>query len=226
MLFLSAGGIILLLILLVVAFQMVRTPDKLVTEDVTPQRPKVEGVAERPAKPVRKVAKPLPSTKNEGLAPVFRSAAKAKKAAPAKPKPVAPTPQVKKVVPKPVKKAAKAPAPVTTKAAKAPVTVKKAAPAPVPVAKKAPPVKKAAAVVAKGFSVQLGSFSQRENADSVSRRVQTLKLPVFLQTVNVKGATYLRVRAGPFATRDEADKAARLVRTKAGISGTVVPYGK
>lgn len=68
-------------------------------------------------------------------------------------------------------------------------------------------VEDVAAAQPTGFSVQIGSFSQMENARQLSREVQ----PVFgssrVSEVNVEGRTYYRVLAGYFPLRHNAESA-------------------
>lgn len=76
-----------------------------------------------------------------------------------------------------------------------------------------------------GFAVNLGSFADEKNAGSLQGRIAALGLPVYTQKVAVGGKNYFRVRTGPFATREDANDANRMVNQKAGIRGSVVSHG-
>ena len=61
-----------------------------------------------------------------------------------------------------------------------------------------------AALANSEYVVQVGAFA---NADPVVARLAEAKLPYYTQAVPTAKGTVTRVRAGPFASRDEADKA-------------------
>lgn len=56
------------------------------------------------------------------------------------------------------------------------------------------------------FFVQIGSFTDISNAQSLSNRVQA-SLPVTIVPARVNGADYFRVRVGPLRSRPEAERA-------------------
>ena len=64
----------------------------------------------------------------------------------------------------------------------------------------------AAAAPAGDFFVQIGSFSDISNAQSMSNRVPA-SLPVTIVPARVNGADYFRVRVGPLAGRADAERA-------------------
>ena len=74
-----------------------------------------------------------------------------------------------------------------------------------------------------GFSVQIGAFSRRDLAESLAR---DLKL-AGVEDVSVKQGSedppVFRVRAGAFATRDEARALGERLRRERGFSFTIVP---
>ena len=75
---------------------------------------------------------------------------------------------------------------------------------------------------ARGFWVQLGAFRQREGADSFQRRVSAdLDWLAPLLTV-FSEATAFRLQAGPYASRDEAQGAARRIREALQLVPTIV----
>ncbi len=74
----------------------------------------------------------------------------------------------------------------------------------------------------KGFAVQVGSFSQPENARRLSNTLQQQGYTVTVSEHRSRGRTLHRVRIGPLKTRADADTmAARLSRE--GQQATVVP---
>ncbi len=58
----------------------------------------------------------------------------------------------------------------------------------------------------RGFFVQVGVFSKAENAKSVQAKLATNKLTAVTDRIKTSGGERSRVRLGPFATRNEADK--------------------
>lgn len=134
---------------------------------------------------------------------------------------------------KPVEKPTKTAKVVETKApAKAEKVVDKAADkaadkAPNKAAEKAPnkPAEKAAeksAPKAEGFAIQLGAFSDAEKLAALKAKMKAAKVPVFTEDVKTAGGSLTRLRAGPYKTREQADKALAQVK-KAGVDGKVVP---
>ncbi|MBF0587819.1 MAG: SPOR domain-containing protein [Magnetococcales bacterium] len=83
-----------------------------------------------------------------------------------------------------------------------------------------------------GYSVQLGSFGNGENAGRLVQKVAGLSLngrglPANKASVNVNGKTYHRVRVGPFSTKAEAERVLMLIRGKGLIAGgRVMPPGR
>jgi DedD protein len=91
-----------------------------------------------------------------------------------------------------------------------------------PVAKPAPAPPPAASPVSSGWSVQLGSFSERPNAERLANEVETHGFRAYLEPLKQPDRTFYRVRVGPRNTRDEAaELAGRLA--KAGYTGQVTP---
>jgi DedD protein len=78
-----------------------------------------------------------------------------------------------------------------------------------------------AAGEAQRFVVQVGAFADAEAARGVRQRVEKLGLKTYTQVAQTSGGSRIRVRVGPFASRDEADAA--LARAKAaGIDAVVL----
>lgn len=73
------------------------------------------------------------------------------------------------------------------------------------------------------WAVQLGSFSNAENADKLAMSLRDQGYAAFLSQLNRNGSALHRVRIGPQKDRDSAEAiAAQLV--KSGHSGQVVPH--
>ncbi len=72
--------------------------------------------------------------------------------------------------------------------------------------------------------VQLGAYQDPGNVKLLLAKVKELRLPAYTEKVDTEGGTRTRVRAGPFATREKAERAqAALKRIAAGgPSGGVV----
>lgn len=79
-------------------------------------------------------------------------------------------------------------------------------PTPVPQAQPAYAYSAPAAAPAGDYFVQIGSFTDIANAQTLSNRIQA-SLPVTIVPARVNGADYFRVRVGPLLTRDEAERA-------------------
>lgn len=117
---------------------------------------------------------------------------------------------------KPVEKAAEPPAaklaekPAEKSSAKTGSQDKK------PAAKPAEPAKNGS------FVVQLGAFSNADNAKQLQSKLADNRIKAYTDTLKTAAGDKLRVRAGPYASREEADRA--LVKIKQlGLDGKVVP---
>ena len=96
---------------------------------------------------------------------------------------------------------------------------------PEPVAKPEPEVSKEepAASTTGMWAVQLGSFSNKENAERLAADLRKQGYAAFLSQLDTASGTLHRVRIGPLKDRDSAEQmAARL--QKAGHSGQAVPH--
>jgi DedD protein len=71
------------------------------------------------------------------------------------------------------------------------------------------------------YFVPLGTFAERENAQQLVRRASQLGVKVYLEAVATASGGRTRVRAGPFPSRDAAEKA-RTVLKQAGIDASAV----
>jgi DedD protein len=98
--------------------------------------------------------------------------------------------------------------------------------APLPPAGKVPAPAPAAAVVApaklEGFAVQVGAFRDEEKLRQLREKLAAASVVHYTERLDSKAGPLTRLRAGPFATRDEAEAA--LVKLKrAAVDGKVVP---
>jgi len=93
-----------------------------------------------------------------------------------------------------------------------------------PVAKAEKPAKAEAAPAndKTGFVVQLGVFSDADNAKQVIAKMQEARLAVYTENIPIKSGNATRVRIGPYTTRDKADAALAQVKL-AGADGKIVP---
>lgn len=146
----------------------------------------------------------------------------------AAPAPVAPAPVITETRPEPAP--APAPAPQAAEATPAPAE-KVAKPDPAP--EKKPDTKAEATVEPKGaesakakallegksvdasgarYVVQVGAFAERDKALQAQRKLERAGLKNYTNVAETKDGKRIRVRAGPFATRAEADKAAARIK--------------
>ncbi len=65
--------------------------------------------------------------------------------------------------------------------------------------------------VGEGFVVQVGSYSGRELADYWAGRYQTWGYEAYVQTADIAGQTFFRLRIGPFDTYQEAKQIGALL---------------
>jgi DedD protein len=110
--------------------------------------------------------------------------------------------------------------------AAAPAAAPTAAAAAPPLAPPAPASAATAAAAAKPatearYVVQVGAFADRAAAQKTRERVEQLGLKTYTQVVETAGGPRTRVRVGPLATRDEADKAAAKLKA-AGLPAAVL----
>jgi len=99
----------------------------------------------------------------------------------------------------------------------------KAAPAEKPAAKAAPaPAKRSA----EEFWVQTGSFSDKGRADVAKETLSSKGIASLVETKDVSGKTYYRVRVGPYTSKNEADYWLSLVKTIEGFDASYVSQVK
>jgi len=83
------------------------------------------------------------------------------------------------------------------------------------------PEAKPVAEAAGRFVVQVGAFADTAVAREARAKVEKLGLHTYTQSVDTDNGKRIRVRLGPFVTRDEADKAAAKVKA-AGLPAAVL----
>ena len=75
-----------------------------------------------------------------------------------------------------------------------------------------------------GYALQIGAFSRRDLADALARDLRLANVPdVSVKQGNESPPIY-RVRAGAFASRDEARALGERLRRERGYSFNVVPH--
>ena len=103
--------------------------------------------------------------------------------------------------------------------AKTPVTKTAAAPPPKPEPEAEPPVVSETGM----WAVQLGSFSDKSNAEKLAASLRKQGYAAFLSQLTTPSGPLHRVRIGPQKDRDGADAMAARLK-KAGHDGQVVPH--
>ena len=69
--------------------------------------------------------------------------------------------------------------------------------------------------------MQVGAFSENKAAQDVRAKVEKLGLKTYAQAVDTADGRRVRVRLGPFASRDEAERAAAKLKS-AGMPGSIL----
>jgi DedD protein len=75
-----------------------------------------------------------------------------------------------------------------------------------------------------GWVFQVASLAERAKADEMAGNLKSKGFPAFVETAEVNGKTYFRVRVGPRPERKDIDALAASVRDKTGQSGQVQRY--
>jgi len=71
------------------------------------------------------------------------------------------------------------------------------------------------------FVVQVGAYGEANSARDMRQRVDKLGLKSYTQVIEIDGARRIRVRVGPFAAREDAEKAAGTLKA-AGLPAAVM----
>jgi len=159
---------------------------------------------------------PIEIPRKDGQPPLALPTPKPAAAPASKPAPV--------VITEPKAEAPREPAPVA--AAPAPAAAPKVEAKPEPKVEPKPPAVSATpapAAPAEGgrFVVQVGAFAEAAAIRDARAKVEKLGLATYTQAVETANGKRTRVRVGPFATREEADKAAAKLKA-AGLPGAVL----
>jgi DedD protein len=167
-------------------------------QDMSLAIPAKDAVAPLPPPPERPAAKDDARQAPSGEPP---------KAAPDIPKAAAPAEPAKPVATIP-------PAPVPAKAAAAPVTTAAVA--------EPAPAKAAEAPKVEGFAVQIGAFKDDARLKQARDKLVAAKFKHYTELISTSSGDLTRLRAGPYPTREAADKAAQQLK-RSGVDGKVVP---
>ena len=78
-----------------------------------------------------------------------------------------------------------------------------------------------------GWIIQIGIFSSKENSIKLRNKIREKGFVAFVDEIkNSKNQNLYRVRIGPYATRDEADKIKGSIKTKMNLKGLLKPHEK
>ena len=91
-----------------------------------------------------------------------------------------------------------------------------------PKADAAPQKPAAAAPKLEGFAVQVGAFKDEAKLGQAREKLAAARLPHYTERLGGTSGDLTRLRAGPFPTREAAEKAASQLK-RAGLDGRVVP---
>ena len=94
------------------------------------------------------------------------------------------------------------------------------APAPAPAAAPEPP--KSAPARLDGFAVQVGAFKDEEKLAQARDKLAAARITHYIERIDTSTGGLTRLRAGPYPTREAADKALAAVKAAA-LEGQVVP---
>ena len=83
--------------------------------------------------------------------------------------------------------------------------------------KPAPPIKRG-----DEFWIQTGSFAAKARADAAKEKLSSKGIASLIETKEISGKTYFRVRVGPYSSKDEADYWLALVNTIDGFSDSYI----
>ncbi|MGZ8264637.1 MAG: SPOR domain-containing protein, partial [Burkholderiales bacterium] len=81
---------------------------------------------------------------------------------------------------------------------------------------------KSAAAASGAYVVQVAALSDAAKAKQLQKKMSGAGLNAYTEVVTTKSGQVTRVRAGPFATREAAEKARAQLKKAAGLDGQVV----
>jgi len=117
---------------------------------------------------------------------------------------------------------AKAPETAAVKSVEPKAAEFKSAPKALAEAKPAPRIEPAATPRLEGFAVQVGAFREDAKLQQARDKLKAARVPHYTERIDAEGGALTRLRAGPYPTREAAEKAAVAIK-KAGNDGRVVP---
>ena len=75
-----------------------------------------------------------------------------------------------------------------------------------------------------GWSVQLGSFAEQDNASRLVAKLEEARLPGYVERSSENGASIWKVRVGPVIARDEAEQLRARLARDFGLEGLLLRY--
>jgi len=76
----------------------------------------------------------------------------------------------------------------------------------------------------KAYTLQLGSFSQQENALKLTKKLQAKKFKAYIEKIVLPNRTSYRVRIGPFLKYEQISLTQRKIKRQFKIDGKIVNY--
>jgi len=76
----------------------------------------------------------------------------------------------------------------------------------------------------KAYTLQLGSFSQQENALKLTKKLQAKKFKAYIEKIVLPNGTSYRVRIGPFLKYEQISLTQRKIKRQFKIDGKIVNY--
>ncbi|MBF0175558.1 MAG: SPOR domain-containing protein [Magnetococcales bacterium] len=86
------------------------------------------------------------------------------------------------------------------------------------------PVASGSHAVRGNFYLELGAFTDKANANELHQKVGKSGLTVFLESAEVNGKSFQRVRSGPYPTLADAEQAQSRIASETGIQAKVASY--
>jgi len=188
--------------IIVVSLAVILIPMILDERDAPSQLKEATGIPQRPGESETSETKVV-------VTPLDELGAEKRSGTPEAGAAVAPAPEAPKLEGKP----GTSPKPETAPAASERATP--VAPPPEP-AEKAPPASAAA-----GWYVQVGVYSNRENAQRVVEKLKGRGFAVVTDTVKIEGGKATRLRVGPYRDKGAAERGAARIEKETGLHGIV-----
>ena len=86
------------------------------------------------------------------------------------------------------------------------------------------PVEKSPATPMTSYVVQVGSFSDRNNALALRDKLRKAGFPAFAEDVAAQGKTMVRIKVGPVLKRTEAEQIQKKLDKNLGIKGKIYTH--